>query len=283
MYSEYDKDTLNRLHRAIMTIYRDFAGVCKKYDIPYFAISGTAIGAVRHQGFIPWDDDMDIAMLREDYERFLPAAQRELSEKYEMMGPELPKKYYNLQPALVRLGTKFVTEQAYVSGYEPGIFLDLFVYENIPDDPQERETVLRRCRFWKILYLIRNTHFFRLMHEKSRVQNLKNFISGCIGTVLRLLPDSEARLYKHYRSWSQRYNGKTETYTALCDPGAAIMWVRKDELFPLREVPFEDSTMFLIREYDAQLKRHMGDYMQIPPEEKRTNHAPRVLDFGDEL
>ena len=82
---------------------------------------------------------------------------------------------------------------------------------------------------------------------------------------------------------AHRADRQSELYTALCDPGLEIMWIRRNEMFPLREVPFEDTTMFLLREYDAQLRRHMGDYRQIPPPEKRTNHAPRILDFGTDL
>ena len=283
MYKEYDKEQLQRLHRAEMTIYKDFAALCRKHGIRFFAIAGTAIGAVRHQGFIPWDDDMDLAMLREDYERFIEIAPAELGDKYEFMGPELEKKYYNLQPAMVRLGTRFITEQAYASGYAPGIFLDLFVYESVPEDETERKAVYAGCRRLQMLYIMRNTRFFRLLHEETRIQNVRNFVSGCIGTVLRLIPHSDELIYRKYRGLAMRAYGKSELYTALCDPGLDIMWVRKEEMFPLQEVPFEDSTIFLIREYDRQLRRHLGDYMQIPPPEKRKNHAPRILEFGDDL
>ena len=283
MYAEYRQEELQHLHRAEMTIYKDFASICRKYDIPFFGIAGTAIGAVRHGGFIPWDDDMDLAMLREDYERFAEVMPGETKGKYILMGPDRSEKYYNLQPAMMRLGTKFVTEQAYVSGYEPGIFLDLFIYDCIPEEADARKKMLRACRILTILYIMRNTRYFRLLHEKTAMQNIKNFISGCIGTCLRVIPHSDEKLYAMFMKRVGSCRGKSELYTALSDPGQAIMWVRKDEIFPLKEVPFEDSTMFLIREYDAQLRRHMGEYMQIPPENKRTNHAPQILDFGKEL
>lgn len=283
MYKEYDSEQLKRLHRAEMTVYKDFAAVCKKYDIRFFAIAGTAIGAVRHQGFIPWDDDMDLAMLREDYERFMKVAPGELSDRYEFMGPDLEKKYYNLQPAMVRLGTKFVTEQAWVSGYSPGIFLDLFIYESVPENEGERKKLFARCRRLQMLYIMRNTRFFRLLHEEKKAQSVRNFVSGCIGTLLRLIPHSDELIYGKYRSLALREYGRSRLYTALCDPGLDIMWVREDEMFPLQEMPFEDSTIYLLREYDRQLRRHLGDYMQIPPPEKRKNHAPRILEFGEDL
>ena len=283
MYAEYNKDDLAHLHQAEMTIYKDFAAICKKHGIPYFAIAGTAIGTVRHGGFIPWDDDMDLAMLREDYERFAAVMPEETEGKYILMGPDRGEKYYNLQPAMMRLGTKFVTEQAYVSGYEPGIFLDLFIYDSIPEEAEERKKMLQACRKLTILYIMRNTRFFRLLHEETALQNVKNFIGGCIGAFLRCIPHSDDKIYAAYMKKVNAWRGRSELYTALSDPGQAIMWIRREEIFPLQEMPFEDSTMFLIREYDTQLKRHMGNYMEIPSPDKRKNHAPKVLDFGKEL
>ena len=103
MYGEYEPETLEKLHRAEAEMFKDFADLCERNKIEYFAISGTAIGAVRHQGFIPWDDDIDVAFLREDYERFVEAMKRdrEFSRKYDLWGPECSHKYYNLQPTLM--------------------------------------------------------------------------------------------------------------------------------------------------------------------------------------
>ena len=90
MYGEYEPETLEKLHRAEAEMFKDFADLCERNKIEYFAISGTAIGAVRHQGFIPWDDDIDVAFLREDYERFVEAMKRdrEFRRKYDLWGPE---------------------------------------------------------------------------------------------------------------------------------------------------------------------------------------------------
>ena len=73
MYGEYESETLEKLHNAELSMLKDFAKLCDDNNIEYFAISGTAIGAVRHKGFIPWDDDIDVALLRKDYERFVKA------------------------------------------------------------------------------------------------------------------------------------------------------------------------------------------------------------------
>lgn len=283
MYGSYEKSVLDRLHKAEMVILKDFIAICEKYDISYFAIAGTAIGAVRHQGFIPWDDDIDIAMLREDYEKFVKVAPNEFNGKYEMMAPELEKKYYNLQPAMVRLGTKFVTENAWAGNYEPGIFLDLFIYDNIPDDEAEAAKIIKKCQKYKILYIIRNINHFKLLKGKPFIQKIKNIISGFIRLGLLIVPNSDKKLYDKFMSYAMKYYGKSEHYTALSDPGADIMGISRDEIFPLVDMPFEDITIKMLNNYEEQLTRHMGDYMEIPPVEKRTNHSPRELDFGEDF
>lgn len=280
---EYDQATLEKLHNAEISILKDFASVCDKYDIPYFAISGSAIGAVRHQGFIPWDDDIDIAMLRPDYERFKTVAPRELNENYYMMGPDFDINYYNLQPALVRKNTKFVTDIAYVSGYNPGIFLDIFVFDNMPEDSKQAKKYARRCNFWNVLCFARNAHLIKLIKtQKGFASKTKYIISGVLGSFLRLIPGSRKWIYKKSQNAALSYNGKTKRYTAPFDAGATYMYVDTDEIFPLKDMPFENTTIKMIREYDSQIRRHMGeDYMQLPPENKRTNHCPVELDFGD--
>ena len=71
LYREYDEETLKKLQAIELEILKDFNDLCDKYDIDYFGCGGTAIGAVRHGGFIPWDDDIDVGLLRKDYEKFL--------------------------------------------------------------------------------------------------------------------------------------------------------------------------------------------------------------------
>ena len=83
----YDPKVLDKLHRLQIEMLNDLDSICKKHDIHYFAVFGTALGAVRHHGFIPWDDDIDVAMLREDYDRFLEIVTVEMGEKYQIMTP----------------------------------------------------------------------------------------------------------------------------------------------------------------------------------------------------
>lgn len=285
MYGEYDPDVLQKVHEKEKELFRDFIYICNKYDIDYFVISGTAIGVMRHGGFIPWDDDIDVAMLRKDYQKFVKAAEKEFSTtfkgKYEMMGPEFQKKFYNLQPAMNMLGTKFINETAWAGGFEPGFFMDIFIYENIPEDEAEAEKIVRKCRLCEILYIIRNVHFMKLIPTHPLSERPKLFIYGILGGLLRLIPHSDDMIYKHYIKTVKPYYKKTKRYSAVVDPGALIMDVWEKDIYPLVEKDFEDLKVKMVHEYKEQLIRHMGDYSIMPPENKRTNHCPRVIDFGE--
>ena len=88
---EYEPEILNKLHELQLEMLQDLQTICEKYNLQYFAVFGTALGAVRHKGFIPWDDDIDVGMLRKDYEVFIQVVEKEIGDKYQIMTPEVDK------------------------------------------------------------------------------------------------------------------------------------------------------------------------------------------------
>ena len=283
MYGEYEPEVLEQLHQAELNMLKDFMELCDRNGIEYFAIAGTAIGAVRHQGFIPWDDDIDIALLREDYHRFVRAMKKDkvFSEKYELWGPDQPHKYYNLQPTLMRRGTVFVNEYAAAAGFRPGILMDLFIYDSIPQEQKKADKIIKKCRRYTVLYRIRNINFFRLLHGQPMKQKIKNIICGFMRIGLRLLPKSDEILYRRFLHCATSWRGRSDKYTCLFDPGSHIMDIQKSNAYPTVRYPFEDTEIRLLKNYDEQLRQYMGDYMKLPPVEKRTNHCPVELEFGE--
>ena len=281
--NQYDPRTLEKVQRVNLEIYRDFADLCKRHNINYFAISGTAIGTLRHKGFIPWDDDIDIAMLRDDYERFIKHDQVELSEKYYLMGPEFYHKYYNLTPNLVLKNTAFVTDSAWAGDYRPGFFLDIFIYDNIPEDASEAKRYRFWCKFYATLWRSGHIKSWKLMKASNCLaENVRLIIGSVLHGILVLVPGSESWVWRHYSKLANKYRGKTKRYSALTDAGMLYMYVDEDEIRPFVDLPFEGLSMKMVHEYKTQLSRHMGsDYMVIPPVSKRTNHCPRYIDFGD--
>lgn len=283
MYGEYDPEILNKLHHAELQMLKDFEDLCERNQIEYFAIAGTAIGAVRHKGFIPWDDDIDIAFLRKDYVKFVKAMGRDkvFCQKYALWGPDQKHRYYNLQPTLMLRDTVFINENAAAGGYRPGILMDLFIYDNIPEDKRKADIIIKKCQRYKILYIIRNVNFFKLLKGKPFIQKVKNIICGFIRIGLRMLPKSDEILYQKFLKYATMYKDQSDKYTCLFDPGAHIMHIWKKKSYPTVKLPFEDTQIRLVKNYDEQLKQHMGNYMEVPPIEKRTNHSPVEIDFGD--
>lgn len=91
-YRQYDPAVLQKIQQEELVVLKEFVRICNKYSINYFAVFGTAIGAVRHHGFIPWDDDMDFGMLRDDYEKFIKVAPKEFHGKFGLAGPRIARR-----------------------------------------------------------------------------------------------------------------------------------------------------------------------------------------------
>ena len=221
-------------------------------------------------------------MLRDDYERFVRYAKVELADKYYLMGPEFEHKYYNLKPHMVLKGTTFVTNEAWSAGFKPGFFLDLFIYDNIPVDKDELAKYHRQCKLFTILWFAYHVHFEKLLGTQTTLIGKSKYVASfLIGSALRLIPGSEKWIWEKYDALSKKYRGKTKRYSALTDYGMTYMYVDEDELYPLVDMPFENTSVKLVREYEKQVCRHMGsNYMELPPVDKRTNHFPKELDFG---
>ena len=154
---EYTQEELRKIQALGMETLREFIRICEKYGLDYFAISGTAIGAVRHKGFIPWDDDMDVGMLREDYDRFLEVAPGELKGRYELYSASLQKQVQGFYLQMFPAGSVFMTRRNARWPLHPGIKLDIFPYDRVPADGKRRARLYRRLRFWNRLYIIKNT------------------------------------------------------------------------------------------------------------------------------
>ncbi|MBE6001226.1 MAG: LicD family protein [Sarcina sp.] len=275
----YDAKTLAKLQEIEKQMFRDFIALCEKHGLRYFVIAGTAIGTMRDHDMIPWDDDIDVGMLREDYEKFLKAAPEELGEKYLVNGPDTPRTYYNLIPNLSLKGTRFIIDLA-KDRFEIGIFMDIFVFENIPDDPEEAEKLIRKTQRLHDLYVLSNLDYFRFLKNVDPAGKLRYLLCGCVHRGLKLCRITPEKIYRRYKKQALKYTGKTNTYTILGDPAARLCVIEKKDLFPLKKAKFGDIEVSIVNDCDKMLRRRFGDYMQVPPPDKRVNHRPAILDFG---
>ena len=279
---EYDDATLKKVQLVELGILKDFIGVCEEYGLTWFAFAGTAIGALRHKGFIPWDDDIDVGMPRKDYDRLLQIFNEKYSDKYMVGNPEYLKNYGGMIAKIMLRGTKFVYEEYPDTGYDMGIYIDVFPFDNIPDDEKKRKKQAGEIWFWSHLLLLRHVerpHLPDRWNDKKR----KKYILACKTAhfALSILRISPRWIYNRCKKACCRYNNiETERMGFCFMTNPYVDWITKSKAFPTVEADFEDIKIRLPGDIDEYLQRIYGDYMQQPSPEHRRNHFPRCLDFG---
>ena len=268
-----DNKQIHYLHACLLDLALEVKRICEKFEISYFLIGGTLLGCIRHQGIIPWDDDLDIGMLRSDYERFLEVCPGELDENYELVYPELDVSYGQPYAKLSIKGTVFPESAVPAALKSKGIFLDLFPIDKIPDAPFERKVqslivgpmravLAQKCGYrwgretWK-------DHIYRLV---SKVFTKK-------------------RILEIIWHWQKKYNTRdTSMYANLCSSycyGREV-FLKQNLEGKLPEVAFENCTFTIPREPEIALSMLYGEYMTLPPEDKRVfRHAEGTIDFGE--
>lgn len=277
---KYEPRVLRKLQLTELEILKDFDAICRKHDIPYVVFYGAGIGVLRHGGFIPWDDDIDLLILRSDYERFLKIAELEAGSKYCLINAELDSNFPAMVTSFGLKGTKFVSDN-FKSTKESAICIDLLPLDNTSDDQIAATQQSREAWFWNKLMILRQLATPNVPFKGSK-RKFVHFLCKMLHLGLKILNISPKWLYKQCKKVCLRYEGaKTKDVSFLTGtyPGENIF--SKDELFPPRYLEFEGVKLPFPNKIETLLTRHYGDYMQLPPEEERRNHFPAVLDFGD--
>lgn len=278
----YDQETLAKVQKTQAGILKDVLDLCERHVIDVFIIFGSALGVVRHQGFIPWDDDIDIGIFREDLPRFVKAAKEELGEKYEFLTCETNLNYACTVTHFQKKGTKFVSRDVKNCDYTPGINIDIFIYDHLADGCLARKRQFFVTWFLgRLLYLSgKGIPFIPYTGFKKKAAEL---ICSMVRLGLRILHITPLKVYRRFQKESQRYNKqKTECYCAFETPKPWLNAMKKSDVYPLKKMPFMDFFVYIPKNTDQLLTRIFGDYMQLPPEDKRINHRPYEIDFGEE-
>ncbi len=281
MKEQYDPKILRKLQLAECKIFKDFIELCEKYDLPYFLFAGCAIGVERHKGFIPWDDDIDIGMLRKDYDRFLEIAKKEYSDKYRILDikvePKLP--FYNAK--FIRKGTKNVPVIFKEINIDLGIDIEIYPFDNVAPKGLKRMKQLFSVFFWHKLRILRDIEkpvLFISGWKKPVVQILCKIIH----LSMKKLNISREFINRHYMKNATKYNDiRTKWVSCFFATTPLENAMRYDEIFPLKKKKFEYLIVQIPNKNHNCLTRKFGNYMVIPPVEKRKNHVPYRLEFGD--
>ena len=273
---EVTKELQPRWNAVIIDVLSAFIRICEAQGLRYFCAGGTAIGAVRHQGMIPWDDDIDVFMPRPDYDRFLRLAAQSMPEGYEVLSPYATKDYPMYFSKMCNARTTLLENERIPCVF--GLYIDIFPLDGACDDV---ETCYREKRRFK-----------RLMNKLEAVSTHNSFgeyvglltkrrewgrfavktVAFCCRSWLRrwLLKQMDGIAYGHDYALSSRvvtYSGAYQRQEIY--PKA---WLETPQMFA-----FEGLMVNLPHDYDAYLRHFFGDYMTLPPVEQRASHHQKVF------
>ncbi len=274
----YTDEQRQKIRAVSKETLREFIRICEKHNLTYFVAFGTAIGVVRHGGFIPWDDDMDVVMPRKDYDRFIEIAKDEMDESFEIYGAALQKCVQGFYLQMFKKGTIFMTKTNQKWKIHPGIKLDIIPYDCVPDDMNERKAYYNKIKTLNRLYIIRNVKY-PYMEGNSLSTVLTRAACVVVYYGMKLFGPSIDKIVKKYTELQVMYEGKTKNRTMI-DEGNPDKWIiNDDEIFPLTEALFEDIMIKLPAKNHEILTRQYGDYMTPPPISEQTGHNLAEIGF----
>lgn len=274
------KNPLEQMRLVELKMLRELDKICKKHSIPYWLDGGTLLGAIRHKGFIPWDDDIDVGMLREDYEKFLEVAAFELPNDIFLQNWDTEKKFYLTMSKLRDKYSSIVEIDDRDLENHSGIFIDIFPFDYLPKN--------------KYLKNIQMILFFILRCLKLEVKPTQLKMKGIIGnrklkivilTILqfvgKIIPKN---LYKNLFKFTNKFFFKIspsqEIGDGLVNPTYYKRSIRNiDKIFPLSTAIFENVEFPIPKDYDFYLKGLYNNYMELPPEEDRKIHCKEIYPF----
>ena len=278
---KYNSDILRQLHRELHDITREVVRVCDELGIPYFIQGGTAIGAHFFEDIVPWDDDIDLGMTRENYERFLAEAPKHLREGYVLQEfttePDTPFYFAKVR----KQGTKFVESEWVGLNISEGIYIDIFPYDLIPDSPSLERAQRRRVRFWVNCFMAKSVWLWRWFGKANNGVVMPKSWLSCLAIRLVTLLMSKERIYRRLRRELTKYNSTNAScYNIVRMPKDMIQRTAIEN--PERR-KFGDMELLAPSDLESYLRNHYGDIQKWLPEEKRLNHAPEILQFAEPL
>ncbi len=277
---EYDNESLKKVQSVLLDILKELQRVCDKNGIELVAEGGTAIGTVRHKGFIPWDDDIDVAVIREDYDRLMEILPKELGENFGTDNWIDNKDFPSPTACVYAKNTLMVSEPMKNCKYKYGISIGIYPYDNIPDDDKKAKRQVKESWFWMRLHWLKALPFPYVPYRGIK-KVVIHTICG-IAHVL-LLPVSKKWLVKKCEDVCRKYqNSETKRAAILSYTFPWDTIITKSEAFPTEIMTFEDAQIKMFKSWHELLTQEYGDYMQLPPKEKRKNHFPIILKFADE-
>ena len=274
----YSEEELELLHKVLYEILGEIIRVCDMLHIPYFIQGGTAIGAFFENGILPWDDDIDVGMTRENYERFLKEAPAVLKKDYflQWIGSDPHTPFYFAK--LRKNGTKFVEDVSEGLDMHHGIFVDIFPYDKVPDN-QTLQKIQRSVAMNLNLCIVGKEKWLWPHFGKPATSNVYQW-NWFYCLILRIFFTlfSKRTIYNMFCFVEKLFNKKNCQFYN-------ILIMKKDHIAVsaienLEKRPFGPFTVTAPSDLETYLRRHYRNLRRYIPKEEQVNHKPIVLDFG---
>ena len=250
-------------------IFDEFKRICEKNKINYSVIGGSMIGAIRHKGFIPWDDDMDVALLRNDYNRFLEACEKDLDKsRFFLQHEDNEKNYAFAFCKILLIGTSCLDDFSAGANVRNAIWLDVFPLDNLSD-----KNLLAYCTK-KVNHLLKNAIWIKGGYGTDDQRKKTSY------KVIRFIsfPFKLSWLKKTRRRLITAHNNEHTERLFLSDYPNIIF--KSDWFSDYRCYIFEDEEVQGIFKYHEYLSSQYGDYMKLPPENERKGHQLHNISYG---
>lgn len=266
-----EPELLEKLHNVELEILKVFIDVCDKLNLEYFAVYGTALGAVRHQGFIPWDDDIDVAMMRKDFTRFVKEAPALLPAGYTLQFRDTDPDYYVLHAKLKKDNSTFLEP-----GWENkknshhGIFIDIFPWDYFPTNGLKGLIFKVKKKYYQnIVNINPNVNYWK-------AKGLKNKAYAILKPFVKIIYRNQSDIARHFDNVLENlppqpmvgsHGSKTVCYPKECFNGTTLL-------------PFENIQIKVPTGIHEYLTTCYGDYMQLPPlEQRKPIHFGGIIDI----
>lgn len=266
---DLDDEELKQIQEIQRELIGEVKRICKKCGIHFNMVGGTMLGAIRHKGYIPWDDDADIGFLRTEYEKFREACKIELDhEKYYMQDLRDTEGYRWGYGKLRRKNTAFIRLGQEFMPYEQGIAIDLMPFDNVPDHWLARKIHFFCCFLYRKLFW---------SEVGSRVES--NLLIRFIYKAMRLIPmDGIVRSYQRFIDMGQKRKTKLVRILTFPTPKGIYGYERR-WYTQLAKYQFDDMVLPGAQDHGGYLTVKYGDYMKMPPIEKRKTHPVSKLEL----
>ena len=264
---------MNELQEKLLDIMAWFHNFCVKENLRYYVIGGTFLGAIRHKGFIPWDDDIDVGMPRRDYEKLITVFQNENNHKIDKFKLETP--YSNASDYLYTFSKLYDTTTTMVEKLriecKRGIYLDIFPLDGIGDTKEEAYKNFKKIDFLNMF----------LMTRVCAIRKSRSFYKNAAIVVSRIIPNfiiDNKKLSQKVDQLCKKLDFDTSNYVCNCmSPYRSTEIIEKRLLGKPTEYQFESITVYGPEYYDEYLKHIFGDYRKFPPKEKQVSHHDFVM------